>query len=282
MVLGESMLPPEKQEEFVRMWVSGATIKEIASTLGIRVNMVSPYARVLGLPKRRQPPASRKIGDEDLEAMKIMWLEGATIKKIAEHFGVNTRTVVHYLHAMGLKRRGNYRRCPDIPHEELEKLCWEGRSDKEIAEMYNTSTPCIVKLRKEYGINRRELIKKQKMEKRLKAVETIIGVLKEKGYTTSLELREKYGIKITRELLRKLEGSVDGLRWFIIIYTSTLKYSVFPAKFNYLAIIYLQGEERKVLEFLLSNLIDPNVPRSSIKRLLRYNCAPEELIELLH
>jgi len=275
------MLPPEKRETFIRMWLSGASHEEIASALGIPVNMVSVYVRVLGLPPRKcSPPPNKKIRDEDLELIKKMWLDGARIREIAEYFGVSGFTLYQYLQTMGLRRR-SYRRCPDIPQEELEKLCQEGYTDKEIAEMYSTSEYCIAKLRQKYGINKRELVVKRATEKRSKVIETIAEILNEKGHTTSLELRETHGIELNREILRELENSIEGLRWFKLVYTSTSKYSVFPRKFNNLIVVYLQGEERKVLEYLLRNLVDPNVPRESVKWVLKNSGALSELVELL-
>jgi len=53
------------------------------------------------------------------------------------------------------------RKCPDIPREELEKLCTEGYTDKKIAELYNTTAQCILKLRQKYGMNKRALIKER-------------------------------------------------------------------------------------------------------------------------
>jgi len=273
------MLSPEKRELFTKLWLSGVSEENIAREVGIPLKMVSTYARVLGLPPRK-PPTIRKIRDEDLELIKEMWYNGATLREIAEYFEVSITTVQQYLRAMGLSRQ-IVRRCPDIPREELERLCWEDRTDAEIAEMYGTSKGCIVRLRQRYGINRRELARSRLSKELNKAVETIVRILNEDGYVTSQELKKMYGVRVTKKLLRELEDVVEGFRWFRIAYTSTSKYTVFPPRFNKLVVMYLQGEERKVLRFLLSNLADPDVPLSSVKRVLKNSCAPKELVELL-
>ena len=273
------MLSPEKRELLTKLWLSGISEESIAREVGIPLKMVSTYARVLGLPPRKRSPVIRKICDQDLELIKEMWHDGATLKEIAEYFGVSVSTVQQYLRAMGLRRRV-IRRCPDIPREELEKLCQEGRTDMELAEMYNTSEDCIRRLRQSYGINKRELARSRVIEERNKAIETIAGILNENGYVTSRELKERYGISATKELLRELEDVVEGFRWFRIVRTSTSKYTVFPPSFNKLVVMYLQGKERKVLGFLLSNLADSDVPLSSVKWVLKSSCAPKELVAL--
>lgn len=275
------MLPPEKREVFIKLWLSGVKEAEIARILGIHVNDVPFYAKVLGLPRRsRGAPPNRKIRDEDVELIKEMWMNGATVKEIADYFGVHESTIQSYLRAMGLRRREK-RKCPDIPREELEKLCLEGRSDVEIASMYNTSRNCIMKLRLLYGINKRMLAERRRRRKMDENIEKIISILNEKGYTTSMELLEKYGIRIDKEILDSLKSLINELEWFRLVYTSTARYSIFPPKFNNMTIVYLRGREKEVVYFLLSNLIDRNVPTTALKIFLKMNGAPEELVKTL-
>jgi len=276
------LLPPEKREAFIKLWLSGVKEAEIARILGIHVNKVSLYAKVLGLPRRgRGAPPNRKIRDEDVELIKEMWMNGATAKEIADYFGVRESTIQSYLRAMGLRRRER-RKCPDIPREELEKLCLEGRSDAEIASMYNTSRNCIVKLRLMYGIDRRRILATCRREERIREkAGKVMSALSEKGYTTSAELREKYSIRINRELLDSLKSLINGLEWFRLVYTSTARYSIFPPKFNNMTIVYLRGREKEVACFLLSNLVDRDTPKAALKILLKMNGAPEELVKTL-
>ncbi len=53
------MFFPEKREAFIKMWMSGSSIKEIASTIGIRTGMVGIYARIFGLSQRKQPQVNQ-------------------------------------------------------------------------------------------------------------------------------------------------------------------------------------------------------------------------------
>lgn len=273
------MLSPEKQELFKRLWFSGSSNSEIAHALGIDVRMVSVYARVLKLPPRKKVvPPNKKLSDEDLERMKEMWISGATIKEIARHFGVSPYTVSLYLHAMGLKRWSR-KPCVNIPAEELEKLCLEGYTDEEIAEMYNTSRNCIARLRKRYGINRRELTRQRRLEKMDRIVDTVARVLSESGFTTSIELRKKYGIEVGKDLLKYMESRIEGLRWFRLRNTATAKYTVFPSSFT---VIYLKGHEKDVAVYLLGIAVKREVPLRSLRYLLKINGAPKEIIDFLN
>ena len=273
-----TLLSPDKEELFKKMWLAGVKENEIARILKIRPNMVPIYARVLGLPPRsKTPPSNRKLTDEDLELMKIMWYNGATVKEIAEYFGVSTTTILDYLHAMGLRRR-IAKRCPDISKEILEELCIRGLTDEEIARLYDTSKYCITRLRQKYGINKRALIKKRAREKIVKMIDVIIGIIEKKGYVTSRELKER-GIRVTRQLLEALENFVEDIRWFKLVYTSTANFSVFPTKFNNMIIIYIKGYENKVISFLLKNVVNSNVPINVLRILLKENKAPPELIK---
>jgi len=278
--VGRFLLSPEKVEVFKKLWMAGIKEHEIARVLGIHVSMVPVYAKILGLPPRKKKATpNKKIRDEDIEFIREMWVNGATIKEIAEYFGVSERTITDYLRAMGLRRREE-RKCPDIPREELEKLCFEGHTDKEIARLFHTSKYCIAKLRQKYGINKRELAKRRHEEKLHEIIDKIVAILNEKGYTTSTELRDKYGIIIHRKLLQHLESAIDGFRWFKLKYTSTYRYSVFPPKFNGVIVMYLKGEEAKVILFLCKNIVSDDTPITALKRILKINNAPDELINL--
>ncbi len=273
------MLSEEKKELFIKLWNSGLKEEEIARIIGIRVNMVPIYARVLGLPPRtRRAPPNKKLSDEDIQLMKEMWFDGATIQEIADYFNVHPTTVLQYLHAMGLKRRTKTK-CPDIPKEELEELCRRGLTDSEIAGIYGTSKNCIMRIRQKYGINKRTLIRQKTAERLRKIVETIAEILNDQGYTTTRELRERYGIRIDKRVLQQLENSIEGFRWFRLTYTSSAKYTVFPISFSNLTIIYLEGFEDKVTTFLLKNLANKEVPRKVVRMILKMNNVSEALLE---
>jgi DNA-binding CsgD family transcriptional regulator len=263
----------------IDMWYKGVKVKEIAKALGIPINKVSMYVRVLGLSPRGKSPANIKIKNEDLNLIKEMWLDGATLKEIAEYFGVSEYTVGDYLRAMGLKRR-EIRKYPKIEKDYLEKLCKEGLTDEEIANIFHTSRLHIYRLRQKYGINKRAIIVEKSREKFEKSIETIVEILNEKGYVTSKELLEK-GIKLHVKVLRELENVVEGIRWFRLTRTSTSKYSVFSAQLAGVIIIYLKGHENAVLNFLLSNLVNKRIPLASIKTVLKDDGASQELIDLL-
>jgi len=171
--------------------------------------------------------------------------------------------------------------CPHISREELEKLCFEGLTDEEIAKRYNTSRYCIMKLRRKYGINKKKLAKCRREERLRKATELIESILRRRGYVTSIELRERYGIKISKELLQRLESTIDGFKWFKLKYVSTRKYSVLPPRFLGSIIMYLKGKECDVLDYLLFNRVGL-APWRAVKSLLRANNAPAELIEKLY
>lgn len=120
------MLSHEKEKIFKRLWFSGAKENEIARVLGIRPNMVPIYARVLGLPPRtKRSPPNKKLSDEDIKLIKEMWMDGATVKEIADYFNVHPSTVLQYLHAMGLKRKTRTK-CPEIPRKNLKNFHYKG------------------------------------------------------------------------------------------------------------------------------------------------------------
>jgi len=273
------LLPPEKQETFKRLWLSGVKESEIARILGIRVNTVPIYARILGLPPRsKRSPPNKKLSDEDIELMREMWLDGATIQEIADYFNVHPRTVLEYLHAMGLRRRTRTK-CPDIPRDRLEELSKQGLTDEEIAKLLGTKKYCIIRLRQKYGISKRALLRKRSREKLNKTIETIFEILERQGYVTSIELKKKYGMHINKKILEMIEQYIEGVKWFRIIYTSTAKFTVFPVRFNNMTIIYLEGCEDKVIKFLKNNFVDNNIPDRVFKMLLKMNNAPQELIK---
>lgn len=279
---GANLLSDNEKKLFAKLWNSGFKEEEIARILGIHVNMVPIYARVLDLPPRsKRTPPNKKLSDEDIELMKEMWLDGATIQEIANYFNVHYITVQQYLHAMGLKRRTRTK-CPDIPRDKLEELSKQGLTDEEIARIFKTKKYCIARLRQKYGINKRVILKRKREEKINKIIETIANIIGNRGYTTSIELREKYGIRVNRKTLDMIEQSIEGIKWFRLTSTSTVKFTVFPAKFNNMAIIYLEGYEHEVIKFLKSNLKNKNVPSRVLKILLKMNRAPQELIEKIY
>lgn len=267
----------EGRELFKKLWFSGAKEAEIARVFGISVKLVPLVARVLKLPSRHVSPPNKKLDDRDIDVIREMWMRGASRSEIARHLGVSKGTVGLYLRAMGLKRGREVRRCPEIAKEELERLSTSGHTDQEIARIYNTSESCIARLRKRYGI-KKQLIRVNKYRAKTYRVETIINILKEKGFTSSAELK-KYGIYyVSKETLQYLETAVEGFKWFKLRYTSTIKYSVLPLRFINTIIMYLRGHELKVINYLYENAVG-EVPKRSMKRLLRKNNAPEELID---
>jgi len=173
------------------------------------------------------------------------------------------------------------RRGFDIPRELLERLSLEGYTDKEIAQMFGVPKHRIALLRRKYGINKRELAKHRREERLRKVTELIEATLRNRGYITSAELKEWYGIKLNRRLLQHLESSIEGFMWFKLKYISTRKYTVFPLKFLNLVIMYLRGRERDVRNFLLCNKM-VLVPTRIVKNLLRANGAPADLIRLFY
>lgn len=269
------MLSNEQKETFTKMWHKGFRAEEIAKALGMTVNEVYVYAKVLGLSSGGKGPANRKIEYEDLGLIKEMWLNGATLDEIADYFGVSRRTIRDYLNAMGLERKKKER--PMIGKEELEKLCKRGLTDEEIARICGTSRSHISSLRRGYGINKRLI----KLEESKRKIEKIIDALRAKGYVTSKELLNE-GIKLNSKLLEKLEEAIEDIRWFKLSHTSTSKYSILPAKFSQLIIVYLKGFEKAVLEFLFNNFVSKQVPLASIKVLLKANGAPQELVKSLN
>jgi DNA-binding CsgD family transcriptional regulator len=235
--------------------------------------------RIAGSSSRRLPSRNRKLSDEDLELMKKMRLNGATIQEIAEYFGVNVKTVSDHLRAMGLRQRTRLIRCPEIPREALERLCWQGLTDEEIAKLFNTSEYCIARNRQKYNINKREIAATRIREKTYKNVETIANILSKYCYTTSTEISKMYGIHVTRNLLEIIEQSINGVKWFRLKYTSTSKYTVFSPRLANMVVIYLEGCEDKVLRFLKDLIVDNGVPKSSLVALLEMNNVPKNLID---
>ena len=246
---------------------------DIARELGISEELVAKYALAAGLlPCKRLQ--KRKVTPQDLVYMRDMFLDGATIREIAEYFGLHPRTVLDYLYGMGLKRRK--RRRVKITREELEALCCRGLTDRAIAERYGVSAQYITQLRHRYGIYKegpRGMRRRRYLERLADAVMEEIEV---KCYTTNRELRER-GFSISRRRLRELEDFIEGLQWFQIKETSTPKYTVLPASFSGMIIIYVEGCEEEVLKFLIRNLKCTNP--SSLRQLLKSWGAPEELLK---
>lgn len=263
-------------EKFKELWNKGVKSDEIARKIGIPENMVPVYAIAAGLIPRKllRKVWNRKITAQVLVYMRDMFLDGVSITEIAECFEVDLSTARYHLHSIGLEKRKVRRAREKITKEKLKELSVSGYTDKEIAEYFGVSPQYIMFLRKRYGIYKRGLRELRHLEHLQKIADVIMEEIDKKCYTTNREMQQR-GFTVNWSVLRKLEDFIEGLQWFRIRQTSTQKYTVLPAYFSGLIVIYVEGCEERVAEFLKRNLNE--VPRKVFLHLLKNWSAPEKL-----
>jgi len=273
------MLNIQDLKRFKELWERGLKSNEIARELGVAENLVPIYAIAIGLIPRKllKNVWNRKVTPQVLIYMRDMFLDGATIREIAEYFEISERSVKQHLRNIGLRRRikGAKER---ITKEKLKKLCERGYTDREIARCFGVSPQYIAILRRRFGISKRGPRGMFHVKRIEEVADIIMKEIYRKGYTTNRELREK-SININWRLLRELEYFIEGLQWFRISHTSTSKHKVFPARLSGLIVIYVEGCEEEVANFLRRNLY--NVPKKALLHILKSWSVPEGLYRVL-
>lgn len=268
--------PPCLIERFRELWEKGLKSEEIARELGISEEVVPWYAAAAGLLPIKPSKARQrsKVAPQTLVYMRDMWLDGATIREIAEFFELDPSTVSKYMRMMGLRRRKKRVRREKITREVLAALCEEGYTDREIAERFGVTPQYIGALRRRYGIYKRGPRGTGHLRYVEKVADAIMGEIERKCFTTNRELRDR-GINVTRKLLLELEDFIEGLQWFRIGETSTPNYAVLPPSFSGMLVIYVEGCEEEVARFLLQNLRCHTI--RPLIALMRNWGAPDEL-----
>ena len=238
------------------------------------------YAIATGLIPRKllKNAWNRKVTPQVLIYMRDMFLDGATIREIAEYFEISEWSVQQHLRNIGLRRRRIRRAKERITKEKLKKLCERGYTDREIAKHFGVSPQYIAVLRWRFGLSKRGPRGVFHVKRIEEVADIIMKEIYRKGYTTNRELREK-NININWRLLRELEDFIEGFQWFRISHTSTSKYKVFPARLSGLIVIYVEGCEEEVANFLRRNLY--NVPKKTLLHILKSWSVPEGLYKAL-
>lgn len=265
-------IPPDKAELFKKLWLEGASYKDIKNATGLNPKRFHLIARIMGLPLRGQP----KISDEALAIVKKLWELGKSVDEIARTVGINDRTVRDYLQLLGLLPKMRHK-CPEIPREELERLsCYEVMSDMEIAKMFETKYYCIQQLRLRSGIYTNTCREAARLEK-------VISALKANGFITTDQLRKMKAYMEMDKLVKKLAKVFgDNIGWFSLRQRATSRYTVFPYYLGSKGIIYLKGSERVVAEYLVSVMVKKPPPTiSAAAYLLRKNGVPEEIVQIV-
>ncbi|MEZ0289510.1 MAG: hypothetical protein ABWJ42_00250 [Sulfolobales archaeon] len=268
------MLSQDKIELLKSLWAQGVSVREISKILGVNPRSLYVYIRVLKL-KPRKPGRNVKLGERDLEIIRELALKGVKIREIARRFNVSSKTITMYLRAMGVEYR-SVSRCPEIPRDELLKLAQEGLRDIDIAKRFNTTISCVSKYKRVYGISKRKF-KREATEKRLQeTIERILEILRIKGFTTSVELRQNR-IILSEKILERLAERDSSVKWFKIKYTSTSKFTVLPARLGGVTAVY--KDLSKVSEWLYNQIVDKNTPARVIRYLFKLNKIPQEITD---
>ena len=267
-------------KRFKELWEKGLKSEEIARELRISEELVPMYAVAANLLPERllKRGKTRKVTAQVLVYMRDMFLDGASIEEIADFFEIDRGTARKYLKEIGLVR-GKKRARKKITREELEELVRKGYSDRKIAEYFGVTVGYIASLRHKYGIYKKGPRGSHHRKHLEKIADTIMSEIDEKCYVTRRELQEK-GVNIDSRMLHELEDFIEGFQWFRITQTSTPHYTVFPPTLNGLIVMYVEGCEKEVAEYLLSQ--SRPVPGRILKILLKNWGAPEKLREALN
>ncbi len=120
-----------------RLWEQGEGIDRIAQVFGVTAPAVRAAARKFGLPDR-SPEKVVLPNEERDEALRRMWVEGATKRAIARAIGVHETHVAAMADRLGLPPRDPRGR-PPFDTEKARALRAEGKTFKQIGEMLGRS-----------------------------------------------------------------------------------------------------------------------------------------------
>ena len=269
------MLSQGEVELFRTLWEKGVSTSEISKILKINHKYIYIYAKIYGL-KSRKKSARAKINENDIKLIAELRKKGVKIKDIASLMKVSPRTIAAYLKALGIVFK-KQTRCPEISKETLLEAISRGLKDRDIAETLSVSLSCVYKYKKLYGISKRSLRKQLRDKKILEIINSIIRVINDKGFVTSSEIRKKIGVVITKDMLERILSIEKDLRIIKIKYTSTHKFTIFNPRLG--GVIFIYKDPSAVARYLISNLVDKNVPLRVIKYLFKLNKMPQDLLE---
>ena len=103
--------PPKlSDEEIVKLYLQGLTLQQIADKFNVSSGAILSRLEKMGVARRTQSEnerlgLGRKKQHLSNEEIKKLYLEGLTLKQIAEKFDVNISTIVDRLTKMGVERR---------------------------------------------------------------------------------------------------------------------------------------------------------------------------------
>jgi len=140
-------------EKFVKLWLEGATERQMGNVFGVCKQRISAYAKLHSdeCPKRKL--GGRRI-EIDREEFESMYNSGASMKCIAEKLRVSVKRIIKYAKLNGYKRtRINTGKISSVPYEEFERMWNAGVSARKIAEHFGISVNYVYN----YVVRHREM-----------------------------------------------------------------------------------------------------------------------------
>lgn len=110
---------PERQAELTRLWVTTATVAEMAAAIGVTAGSIEGMAKRLKLHRARPNGLLRSWTLETLEEVRRMWGEGISARLIGDALGVTKNSAIGAIHRLHLPHRitrGSAKMRPKIPH----------------------------------------------------------------------------------------------------------------------------------------------------------------------
>ena len=102
-------LPPEKEEEIIRLYNEGVPVIEIADRLGVSTSTIYTVLWRRGIrPSRRRGRRTKIITPEEEEEIVREYLSGMPIHAIVSKHGISTTTLYRILKKRGVKLRRHY------------------------------------------------------------------------------------------------------------------------------------------------------------------------------
>ncbi|GEM_PF-3141185 len=133
----------ELVEEWVSLYKSGLTQKEIAERYDISPTKISEKLREKNVQIRRGRP--NEVSEEDVNLWIDLYNEGETLKNIAEKYNVSLGTVSNKLRARNVHTRGRGKKIKKEVVKQWIELYERGESMKEIAKKYNVAVSTVWK-----------------------------------------------------------------------------------------------------------------------------------------
>ena len=294
-VTPEDLYPQEFIGKFLTTWyMYGGNRDVIARELGVPRRVIGSLAVIFGLSKEKP----RTWNLEDILRVRELYLEGRTIKEISAEIGLSEDLAKHLIilatvhdrdrlreihYKRMMERRGaHYRRVPykptipcskfDLSKDKLRALGRLGMTVRDIASAYGVPITCIKRLLKSYGI---KLIPSKNF-KRL--YELVTRDLKEKGYAVNKDYKGILKMHPTATEFYYLSLVIPGARMLHIRNLATWNYRIFNPRMFKTSILWLEGREDALADYIIENLADSRVNVYVLSMLLRRSGATEKLV----